>query len=162
MFKRLLTIAALVTLVTVPAFAQSDGFIRLLKDSAGTTLSGVAKTATFDSEAVNLQGWATFCLVMDIDWTAGTLDTDVEMSLDGGTTWYAIFPDGLNSETQAVMTQIGSDVAAAECWRNPFPVIAGFSTAASSISPRIRFEFTLASSPNVSFTNAYIVASESP
>lgn len=162
MFKRLFTVAALVALLASPVFAQSDGFIRLLKDSAGASMSGLVKTATFDSEAVNLQGWATFCLAMDIDWTAGTIDIDVEFSLDGGTTWFESLPITLNSETGADMTQIGADAKVIKCWRNPFPVIAGFSTAAAAITPRVRFEFTLASSPNVSFTNAYIVASESP
>ena len=162
MFKRLFTVAALVALLASPVFAQSSGYVRLLKDSAGVTLSGVQKTATFNSEILNLQGWPTFCLVMDIDWTAGSLVTTVQMSLDGGSSFYDIFPDGLNSETQAVMTSIGSDVAAAECWRNPFPVVAGFSTGASAINPRARFVFTLATSPDVVFNNAYIVTSESP
>lgn len=166
MILRLLSSLAVVALLAGPALAQSAGYVRVLDDSDSAALTAVAKTATFNSETLNLQGYATFCLVLDIGTVSGsspTMDPKVQLTLDGGTTWLDTYPVTLNSETQAAMTQLTGTGETTECWRNVFPVVAGFSTAASSVTPRVRFVFTFGgSSPSFTFTNAYIVTSESP
>ena len=170
MLKRFSTLAVTLAVLTVfsaaPAVSQSDGYVKLLKDSSAVDLSALAKTATFNSEDLNLQGYATFCLILDIGTVSGTsptLDPKVQMSLDNGTTYLDTFPDGLNSETQAAMAQITASKETVECWRNTFPTIAGFATVGTAVTPRVRFVFTIGgTTPSFTFTNAYISTSESP
>ena len=154
-----------VVLLAGPVLAQSGGYVSVLNDSAGTALSGVAKTATFNSQTVNLQGYGTFCLILDIGTVSGsspTMDPKVQMTLDNGTTWLDTLPNALNAETQAALAQITATKETAECWRNPFPNVAGFATT-NNVTPRVRIVFTVGgSSPSFTFTKAYISASESP
>lgn len=161
--RKILTILAVLALAITPLYAQSKGYVKILKDSSGASLTGAQKTATFNSETLNLQGFATFCIIVDVGTVAaGTLDIKVQMSLDGGTTYLDTFGAALNSGTQAALAQITAAGESNECWRNPLPVIAGFATGGTAVTPRVRFVFTMATSPDMTFTNVYVAASESP
>jgi hypothetical protein len=130
--------------------ASLGGVLRFLKKSDGTELNAlVSQTATFQSETLNLGEFEEFGTILDWIETSGTgtYTVTVEISPDGGTTWWSM-PEGLNSETAAGMTAVSATGKAAEFWKNPLP---------NNTNARVRFVFTAASSPTYTIT-AYISA----
>jgi hypothetical protein len=133
----------------------------VMKDSSGVVLSGVAKTATFNSQGYSLNGLEYFGIVLDMGVVTGTtptLNIAVSTTLDGGTTWIDTFPATVNVENlagegtnRAILAEIAtSDVDTAKYWQNWLP---------NDNDAQIRFEFTVAgTSPSFTITNAYFVA----
>ncbi len=121
---------------------------RVLKDSAAASLAALAKTATFNSEILNLTGYDMFGVSLDIGTVSGTsptLDIKVQRRLDG-TTWVDHYPQAENSETQATFAQITATKEVSKEW---------------PIWPheKIRLVFTIGgTSPSFTFTEARLVA----
>ena len=132
--------------------ASQGGVLRFLKDSDGVELNVKEKTATFQSETLNLGEFEEFGLMTKWDETSGsgTFTVTVEISPNGGTDWFSM-PDTFNSQTAAAMTAITADGNDMEYWRNPLP---------NNTNARIRFVYTAASSPTFNIT-AYIFAQKS-
>jgi hypothetical protein len=103
-----------------------------MADSGGTSLTGATKTDSFDTAWYSLNGLEYFGFVFDIGAVSGTsptLNTDVEFTMDGGTTVFTEFPVATNLEAGAgVTTNIAtlseittSDAQLTKYWLNPFP-----------------------------------------
>jgi hypothetical protein len=134
-------------------------FVRNLKDSSGNVLSGVAKAATFNSEALDPNGFDLIGLVVDINTVTGTsptLDIKMQMSIDGGTTWLDTYPQGVDTETQWTLAQIQTAKETSAFIRNWFPV-----SGSSGVDPRVRFVFTIGgTNPSFTLTNIYVVVKD--
>ena len=133
-----------------------------MSDSAGTNLSGVTKSATFDTAWYSLNGLEYFGFVLDLGAVSGTsptLDIDLEFTMDGGTTVFTDFPPAVNDETENITTtnsgisftqMVTSDQQTTMYWVNPFP---------NDNNIKIRLECTIAgSSPTFLIDNWYLVA----
>jgi hypothetical protein len=104
-------------------------------------INAVAKTATFDTDWVDVGNTEWFGLYIETESSSGTsptLDIDVEGTIDGGTTVLQDYPAAENSQTGAAMTQITGDTVAFKAWRNFFPV-----GASGGLNGRVRFEVTI-------------------
>ena len=126
--------------------------VRVLKDSGGTAISAVAKTATFNSQKINLADCDKVGIVVDANTVSGTsptMDIKGQMSFDDGTTWLDTWPAAENSETQWSLTQITAAKETAKFVPNWIPAKPAFSS--SGIVPRFRFVFTIGGT-NPSFT----------
>ena len=128
---------------------------RYLKDSGGTQLNAVAKTATFSSETLDL-GWYDYMgLIIETTSSGGTsptLNIKVQISEDGGTNWFDVYPTDSDKEStsadttnQAVISEFTGDAAKMKVW----PVWAhggdGGSVLGSDtpLKPRVKFVFTV-------------------
>jgi hypothetical protein len=82
-----------------------------LKTAAGLAVNGLVvtgQTADFDTLAVAPKGAIRVGLFVNVsaeDSASGTIDIDIEQSLDKGTTWIDM-PQSANSQTGADVTQI--------------------------------------------------------
>lgn len=131
--------------------------IRILKDSAGVKLSGVAKTASFNSEKFKPKG-STIGLLLDIGTVTGStpvMAIKAQLSMNNGVTWLDTFPADINSETQWTFANITGSKETMEYVRVP----SGFEGfGGTTINPVMRWVFTLTgTSPSFTFTNAWIV-----
>ena len=130
-----------------------------LADSAGTTLNGVAKTASFDSEWIDI-GAADifgFIVVATVTGTSPTLDIDVEATPDGGTTVYD-YPAFLNVEAgdsaESGIASAGiADFAQITATGNTAKFFPAFlpDGASGGLNPQVRLECTIGGT-NPSFT----------
>jgi hypothetical protein len=125
------------------------------------TISGAVVAGTTISDSFNTDGvaigpfrkFAVYFLTGTVTGTSVTLDMVVQISLDGGTTWFAM-PDGANSQTGAALgqlTEASDDTVAFEWWETPgglansaIPVqvrVKGTVTGSSEIIPVVDFQF---------------------
>ncbi len=122
-----------------------------IKDSSGNLLAGVAKTATFNSEALDLKGHRRVHVVLDIGTVSGTsptLDIKWQQTLDG-TTWIDHFPIKQGSETQAAFAQITATKEVSEWFDNPI---------GADGSTKVRLVWTIGgTSPSFTITDARIL-----
>ena len=125
--------------------ASQGGVLRILKDSDDVELNVVSKTATFQSETLNLGEFDEFGLMSVWDETSGsgTFTVTPEVSPNGGTDWFSM-PESVNSQTAAAMTAITADGNDMKYWANPLP---------NNTNARIRFVYTAASSPTFNITS---------
>jgi hypothetical protein len=133
--------------------ANQGSIFRYLKDSSGNELNDLNKTATFQSESLDIAEFENFGIVYSVteEAGAGTFDVTVELSPDGGTTWVP-YPGIANSETQAALAQWTADASGAEFWTIFVP-----KQGSGTLKPLFRFVFTAASSPDYNIT-AFIAA----
>ncbi len=130
--------------------------LKVLKDSSGNALSGVAKTSSFNSDKVRVPpGFDRVGLILDIGTVTGTspvMAPKVQLSINGGVTWLDTFPGADNAETQASLANVTGTKETSEFWPLRIPSIAS----SSSIVPYVRFVFTITgTSPSFTFTNAW-------
>lgn len=135
---------------------------RFLKDSSGTILDGVAKTATFSSETLkpgNASHIALLCDVNTVSGTSPTLDIKAQISMDGGTTWLdcyqgkwpATIASNKNATDQAALAQITAATETMEVFPNWCAP-----QASSTINPVMKFVFTIGGT-NPSFTSDFYI-----
>jgi hypothetical protein len=121
---------------------------KIVNDSAGTALSAVSKTASFDTAWVSCAGaqYISWWIVADETAGSGTFDVDVECTPDNGTTVFEM-PQALDSETVAEFGQFTGDINTVMTWQLP--------ACGPDSDFKVRLEFTAASSPTFSFTVYY-------
>ena len=141
-----------------------------LKDSNSLDLNAVAKTATFDSEWIDIGAADTFgfIIIATVTGTSPTLDIDVECSHDNGTTAAGDYPAFLNVEAGdsaesgiasagiAEFAQITATGNTMKFFKSFFP-----EGSSSGLNARVRLEFTIGGT-NPSFTLTVIKVLKNP
>ncbi len=143
--------------------------VRILRDAAGTPINGGDQLVTFSSEPINAIGADEIGLALKIGTVTGTLPTltpRLQMSFDGGATVFDTYPDKLNSEVQASMTEITDVTQAtipevAHFWPNWFPRIAGFADTSTNLRIVVLFPITGTATPTFPLTAWLILRTRS-
>lgn len=131
---------------------MSFGYVsRYLKDSDGPVLDGVSKTASFDSEEINVNEFEWFGLYLRVEEDDDSLlGVDLEGQLEDGV-WHTDWPGALDTETGATMGDINPaadpGTTAVKFWQNFMPIAFG-----DALVPRLRFEFDLSGSNSAGIT----------
>ncbi len=129
---------------------------RALKDSSDVSLSVVAKTATFNTEDVRVGDWDYIGIGVKTESSSGTsptLDVKMQVSWNGGTSYWDAYPDDANSETQAALAQITGNAEKIRVW----PCWIRSIRDEESKTPVVRFVFTIGgTSPSFTITSRLI------